>query len=482
VARVKPGVQPATAVTELSGLVQRALTEFIKGDNYRAFLTEGRYRPLVRPMRDDVIGSVREPLWILSATVAMVLLVASANVANLFLIRGEARRREMAVRVALGGSRGRLVSKFGAEALVVAVAGGLAGAGIASLVLPWLLTLAPGTIPRLDQVRINVMVLAVGAIAAGLSAVLFGLAPAIRFSRPNILTSLRSGDRAATDGRSRQRGRSVLVVAQTATALVLLVGAGLLARSFERLMATDIGFVPEGALTFRISLPRATFPESADVIRVGQELADRLGDVPGVEAAAASTALPFSTSPDGRVFEFEGHPIEPGRLPPIVHSQVVSSGYFDALRIPLLKGRTFDSGDGRPDVRSVIIDQSLADQFWKGQDPLGKRLRLGEREPDRELPWFSVVGVVQPVRQDDRREAPRPQIYFPLSASNPELPRTWAYVLRGPAAASNTDAIRRAVAAVHRTCRFRPSRRWTRSSSDRWRRFRLRCSRSASRP
>ena len=146
VARLKPNVQPAAAISELSGLVQRALKEFIQGENYRAFLTEGQYRPLVRPLRDDVVGRVREPLWILSATVAMVLLVACANVANLFLIRGEARRREMAVCVALGGSRARLVSKLGAEALVVGLAGGMAGVFIASLAQPLLLSLAPGTI------------------------------------------------------------------------------------------------------------------------------------------------------------------------------------------------------------------------------------------------------------------------------------------------------------------------------------------------
>jgi predicted permease len=217
----------------------------------------------------------------------------------------------------------------------------------------------------------------------------------------------------------------------------------LLARSFERLMSTDIGFVPAGALTFRISLPVATFPESAEVVRVGQELADRLADLPGMEAAAAATALPFSVFPEGTTFEFEGHPLEPGRLPPIVHNQVISADYFNALRIPLLSGRAFNSGDRRPDVRSVIVDKTLADQFWAGQDPVGKLLRSGE-------PWFTVVGVVQPVRQGDRREAPRPEIYFPLTASSDRLPRTWVFVLRGTRAASETDAIRRAVAGVHR--------------------------------
>jgi putative ABC transport system permease protein len=450
VARLKPGVEPVAAVTELGGLVQRALKEFIQGENYRAFLTEGRYRPLVRPMRDDLVGSVREPLWILSATVAMVLLVACANVANLFLIRGEARRREMAVRVALGGSRARLVSKLGAEALVVALVGGVVGAAIASLAQPALLSLAPGTIPRLDQVRIDVTVLAVAGAASVLSALLFGLAPAIRFSRPSVLTSLRSGDRIATESRGRRRVRSALVVAQTATALVLLVGAGLLARSFERLMDADIGFVPDHVLTFRVSLPVATFPSTADVVRVGQELADRLSELPGAEAAAAATALPFSVFPEGTVFEFEGRPIDPGRLPPIVHNQVVTSEYFEALRIPVLRGRYFNTGDRRADIRSAIVDKSLADQFWPGQDPVGKRLRVGERQPDREMPWFTVVGVVQPVRQGDRRDAPRPQIYFPLNTSNERLPRTWAYVIRGPRAASETDAIRRTVSAVHR--------------------------------
>ena len=416
VARLKVGVQSAAAITDLGGLVQRALKEFIQGENYRAFLTEGRYRP-ARAADARRAGLER----------ARAALDPFGNGRD-GLARRVRQRREPVPDSRRGAATGNGRARGSWRAAVPGswqsspqrhwswrLGGGLVGAIGASLAQPALLSLAPGTIPRLDQVRIDMTVLAVSAGASVLSALLFGLTPAIRFSRPHVLTSLRSGDRVAGDSRVRQRARSVLVVAQTAAALVLLVGAGLLARSFEHLMDTDLGFVPDDVLTFRVSLPAATFPETADVVRVGQELADRLSELPGVEAAAGATALPFSVFPEGTVFEFEGRPIEAGRLPPIVHNQVITSEYFDAMRIPIVTGRPFNSGDQRADVRSAIVDKALADQFWPGQDSIGKRLRVGERDSDREPPWFTVVGVVQPVRQGDRREAPRPQIYFPLN-------------------------------------------------------------------
>ena len=445
IGRLKQGVSTDQAATHLEPLVQRAMSEYIKSDNYRAFLREGRYRPLVHSMKEDIVGGVREPLWILLGTVGMVLLVACGNVANLCLIRAEARQREIAVRTALGASRRGLVRTLLVEAFLLASVGTALGVLFSALALPLLLQLAPGTIPRLEEVRVNGTVLLFAAAAAVLSAVLFGLIPAIRYTRPQALTMLRHGGRSATDHPSRQRGRQLLVVAQTAMALVLLVGSGLLARSFARLMNTDQGFVSDSVLTFRVALPETGYSKPSEVARFAQQLADRLSELPGVEAAGATTQLPVAASTSGTAFVFEGQPVVPGQLPPLVHYLTVTPGYFEALRIPLLRGSRFDSGDLREGARSILVNTAAAEKHWPGQDAIGRRLRTaGAGEP----PWYVVKGIVADVRHEGLRQAPRPLIYYPLNVRD-DLPRGYSFVLRGPGAVAQADAARGAVWALN---------------------------------
>ena len=449
VGRLKPGVRPDQAATHLEPLVKRAMSEYIQSANYRAFLTDGKYRPLVHTMKEDVIGSVREPLWILLGTVAMVLLVACGNVANLCLIRAEARQREIAVRVALGGSRSSLVRKLLAEALVLAITGAMLGVLFSALALPLLLRVAPESIPRLDRVRIDAVVLLFATGAAVLSALVFGLAPAIRYTRPDILACLRHGGRSATDHPGRQRGRHLLVIAQTAMALVLLVGSGLMARSFARLMSTEQGFVADNVLTFRVALPERTYPKSEEVVRVTSQLVARLAELPGVEAAGATTDLPIANGPEGTAFEFDGRPTEPGRLPPIVDYSTVTPGFFETLGVPVLRGADFDSSDMRDGSRTLIVNKALVDQYWPGQDAVGRRIRSAGAAPAEMRPWFTVKGVVGDVRQRGLRERPRPIIYYPLSPTGDRAPRAFSYVLRGRDVASQTDAARQAVWAIN---------------------------------
>ena len=445
VGRLRPGVSPEQASTHLEPLVQRAMREFIQSPNYRAFLTDGRYRPLVHDMKEDIIGSVREPLWILLATVGIVLLVACGNVANLCLVRAESRQREIAIRVALGGSRAGMVRKFLTEAFLLSAIGTTLGVAVSAAALPILLQLAPETIPRLGQVRIDPVVLLFAAGTAVVSALLFGLFPAIRYTRPDVLASLRHGGRGATDHPSRQRGRHLLVVGQTAMAMVLLVGSGLLARSFTRLMGSDQAFVAAHVLTFRVALPESSYPKSPEVVRFTQQLVDRLAELPGIEAAGATTELPVSASTSGTAFEFDGRPVEAGRLPPIVHYSTVTPGYFRTMRIPLLGGADFDSADQRDGVRTVIVNRAAADQYWPGQDALGRRFRAAGSSAAEERPWFVVKGVVASVRHEGLRENPRPLIYFPLNPNGDRAPRALSYVVRGPNVAAQADAMRRTV-------------------------------------
>jgi putative ABC transport system permease protein len=444
IARLRPGISPDRAATDLAPLVERAMREYIQSPNYRAFLTDGRYRPIVHVMKEDVVGSVREPLWILLGTVGMVLLVACGNVANLCLARAEARQREIAVRIALGGNRRALVRTLVGEALVLSAIGSVVGVVVSAASLPVLLRLAPDTVPRLDQVRIDGWVLLVATAAAVVSALLFGLGPAIRYTRPDVLACLRHGGRSATDHPGRQRGRNLLVVAQTAMALILLVGSGLLARSFARLMSAEPGFVARDALTFRVALPPTTYPKSPEVVRFTQQLVDRLAALPAVEAAGATTDLPIAQGPSGTAFEIEGHPVQAGRLPPLIQYSTVTPGYFKALQIALLGGMDFDSGDLREGVTTIVVNKTAAAQFWPGQDAIGKRVRGAGSGPDPR-PWYTVKGIVADVRQAGLRERPQALVYFPINPSGDRGPRGMTYVVRGPQVHAQADAVRQAV-------------------------------------
>jgi putative ABC transport system permease protein len=311
--------------------------------------------------------------------------------------------------------------------------------------VPLLLQLAPGTIPRLEEVRINGVVLLAAIAAAVVSALIFGIVPAIRYTRPRVLTMLRHGGRSATDHPSRQRGRQLLVVTQTAMALVLLVGSGLLARSFARLMAADQGFVADNVLSFRIALPPSTYPKPPDVARFTRQMIERLAQLPGVEAAGATSNLPVAQGTSGSAYEFEGQPIETGRLPPIVHYISVTPDFFKTLRIAVLRGSGFDSSDLREDTRSVLVNKAAAEKYWPGQDALGKRVRAFRSQSG----WWVVRGIVADVRHEGLRTAPRPLVYYPVKGRDGDTPRAYSFVLRGPAAASQADAVRRAVWAVN---------------------------------
>jgi putative ABC transport system permease protein len=444
IGRVKEGVSVGQATRNLEPLIPRAMQELITSDNYRAFLKEGGYRPMVHAMKEDVVGSVREPLWILLGTVGIVLLVACGNVANLCLIRAEARQREIAVRLALGGKRQTLIRMLLVEALMLAAIGCVLGLAIAAAAVPALLRLAPSSIPRLDQVALDPIVVMFSVAAAALSALIFGLVPAVRYTRINVLAALRHGGRSSTDHPGRHRGRNLLVVVQTAMALVLLVGSGLLARSFARLMGSELGFESKNVLTFRVGLPAAKYPKNDAVSRFSQQLAERLGQISSVEAVGAVTELPM-TNPSGTAFNFRDRPTEPGRLPPMVQYQTILPGYFKAMRIPVKRGRDFDTSDLRPDTRTVIINQAAADQFWPGADPVGKELRQATGDPKSQQPWSTVVGVVSSIRQNGLREAPRPVIFFPLNPREDGGPRALSYVVRGPHAETQAAAVREAV-------------------------------------
>jgi predicted permease len=450
IGRLKAGVTPDDAAAHLEPMVQLALEEYIGEGNYAAFINDGGYRPLVHSMKEDIIGSAREPLWILLGTVGMVLLIACANVANLFLIRAEGRQREIAVRTALGASRLTLVRRLLTEAFVLSVIGSALGLAVSAAALPALLQLAPTSIPRLDQVGLDltVVLFAVGVAAA--SALIFGLVPALRYTSRASLGALRHGGRGGTGDRARARGRNVLVVGQTAMALVLLVGSGLLVRSFARMLDTDLGFETDQVLTFRVALPAAAYPDLPEAAAFQRTLVARLQELPTVERAGGVSVLPIDANAPGTAHEVDGRPIAPGELPPMIHYKVTTPGYFDVMRIPLLRGRDFNSGDMREDVSNIVVNQAMADLYWPGEDPLGKRLRLSVGDAPEPPPWFTVVGVVGSVLQEGLRREPRPLIYYALNGATGGGIRVLSYAVSGPAVLTNTQAVRQAVWALDR--------------------------------
>jgi predicted permease len=450
IARLKPGVDAAAASSHLAPLITRLMDAGIS-PTYRAFIVDGGYEPKVRLMKEDLVGELERPLWILLGTVGMLLLIACANVANLFLVRAEGRQREIAVRVALGATRASLVRQLMAEALTLSVIGAALGLVVAGAGLPALLRLAPPSIPRLDQVSLDpTVILFTVAIAIG-SALLFGLLPALRYTRPAAISALKHGGRGGTDEPARRRARNALVVLQTAMALVLLVASGLLARSFSKLVATDLGFDARDIMTFRVALPPADYSNEEATRTFVLNLVARLREIPGVESAGAATVLPIANSAPGSAHELEGRPVAAGQLPPMVHYKVVGPGYFETMRIQQARGRDFHSGDFTSDNRNIIVNQALADLYWPGQDAVGKRIRLSPGGAATPPPWFTVIGVVGNERQDGLRLPVRPLIYYtPNDGSVNAQSRVFDYIARGPDITERGDALRAAVWSLDR--------------------------------
>ena len=451
-ATLKSGVRPEDAATHLVPIVKKIM-QSLNSQTYRAFLTDGEYAPRVNLVKEDLVGELKRPLWILLGTVGMLLLIACANVANLFLVRAEGRQRELAVRMALGAGRARLVMQLMAEALLLAAIGSAAGVGLAAAGLPALVSAAPPSIPRLSRISLDWTVIAFAVGAAFVSALLFGLLPALRYTRTEAMGAVHHSGRGGTDDPRRRRARNALVVVQSGMALILLVGSGLLIRSFTKLMATDLGFSPRDVMTFRVALPVTDYKDDEAVRQFVSRLVRTLDELPGVDAAGASSILPMANNAPGTAHQIDGHPLTPGQLPPMVHYKIVGPGYFSTMSVSFRAGRDFHSGDFAATARSVIVNQAIVDLYWPGQNAIGKRVRLapGDNPQGPGPAWFTVVGVVANERQDGLRLPVRPLLYYaPTDATVTGQPRVFDYVVRGPGVTSRGEALREAVWSLDR--------------------------------
>jgi putative ABC transport system permease protein len=377
-----------------------------------------RFEALAVPVEQEILGSIRPALWLLLGAVAFVLLIACVNVANLLLARGEGRRREFAVRRALGADRARVIRVLLAESAVLALLGGAAGVALAYFTLDLVRSLNPGNIPRLAEVTLDARVLAFTLLVSLATGLLFGLAPALAATRQAAAEELREGAHGATAGMGKMRFRRILMAAEVALALMLLAGAGLMLRSFARILALDPGFRAEQVLTMRLSLPTAHYPDPADVTGTFDRILEQVRALPGVESTGAAWFLPLAGVMGDWTIEVEGREPEPGQNFN-GEWQVVAPGYFEALRIPLIAGRFIGPEDHATAAQVIVINERMARDYWPGEDPLGKRIRFGGDE----APWRAIVGVVGDVRHTTVTEQVKrawyaPHLQFPVSTGS----------------------------------------------------------------
>ncbi|MEJ2320607.1 MAG: ABC transporter permease [Gemmatimonadales bacterium] len=425
VARLAPGISIQTAASEIETLTARWNVEF--GDAYPERMN---FRGSAEPMRERVLGGVKPLLITLLGAAGLLLLIVAANVTGLHYAAADSRRHDLAIRSALGAGKGRLIRLLLVESLILAVAGGLLGVGIAAMATDLFLAIDPPDIPRLEQVALGprVLVFVFGiTVATGLA---FGLPPALHHTRGELSRWLGEGG-TRTTSRSGLRFRRSLVVAELAIGIVVLAGAGLFTRSLSRLLDVDPGFRTDHVLTSRLSLSSRRYPDNTDVTTFYRELTDRLTAHPGTEAVAAVTNLPLATSLGDLNFEIEGRPVPDGAVSPRADWQAVTPGYLEAIGLRLVRGRWIRLSDDETTGGVVVISESTASRYWPNENPIGARFRLGGGAGPG---WVSVVGIVRDVTHSGLDDEPRAQMYLPHAQF-----RSWG---NGRAMASMTVVVR----------------------------------------
>ena len=446
VARIADGATLGQVQAELDAMLSN-LTDVFPDEGAAPIMASAGFRPLVDRAREAVVGDIEPTLWILLGAVGFLLLIACANVANLFLVRSEARHGEVAIRAALGESRGRLAGSVLVESLTLGVAGGLLALPLALLAVRLLVRFGPRELPRLDEISIDAAVLLFGLSVSVVGGLLFGLLPALRAGAVAAAGRMTVGARGASVGRERQIARRSLVVMQIALALTLLVGSGLAVRSFQRLAAVDPGFDPVDVLAFGLALPARDYPSPEARLNFHRQMVDRLRVLPGVVDASATSIVPLSGEMSGSGHTIEGRPLADGEVPPIFMTKRVAPGYFDVLRIELIEGRVFDRLDGERDAPVVVVSRSLERTYWPGESALGKGVRLGGPPEGEGEEWSRIVGVVDDVHEIALHEDPPEMAYYPLPGviGGEGVPAMMRYLVRAPNAAALSGAAREAV-------------------------------------
>ena len=441
-ARLKPGVTVEAAQREMD-----AITARLRSEHPDFYPPNGGLTFSIVPLQDYVVGGVRPALFVLIGAVAFVLLIACANVANLLLSRALARKREVAVRAAIGASSGRIVRQLLTESVLLAVMGGVVGLLFSYWTLEGIRVLGSKSVPRLHEIAIDGGVLLFTLGVSILAGAIFGVAPAIRLSRVDLQENLKESSRGASAGSAvwgrGQNARRLLVVSELALSVMLLIGAGLLIRSFAHVQQVPPGFNSSNVLTLELTMSGRKYAEAAAVLETYKLLWEKLRTLPGVTAAGGVTALPLSQMMAWGPITVEGRVPAAGEKFINVDIRTVGGDYFAAMEIPLRSGRLFNEHDTRETDRAVIVDEHMAAQLWPGADPLGKRIRTGGFDVTANTPWMTVVGVVGRVKQDALDADSRMAIYL---AHTQRPGRAMNVVLRsGSDPAALTSAVRKQI-------------------------------------
>ena len=403
VARIRPSVTLEQARADMD-----RVTAQIREDN--EFYTTFDYKVLINPLLEEYVGDMRPALLMLMGSVGLVLLIACTNVANLLLVRASAREREIGIRAALGAGRRRLVRQMLTESMLLVAAGAVAGIVLARVGVLLLNVAAQQTFPRLAGAGLDFSTLVFTVVIAAGAGFVFALIPAVQSSRGASVESLKGGARGSTTGGKRLRLRRALVTAEVALSLLLLVGAGLLIKSFVRLQQVDGGFDPAGVLTMQIALPTARYSQPEQIRNFYRELVSRVAVVPGVSTVGAVTLLPLSGTGTSGTVTLDNSAVDT-ELAPEADQRIAMPGYFEAMGIRVVRGRTFEEQDNETAAPVAIVDQSLAEKFWPNQDPIGRRIKRGG--PQSTNPWTTIVGVVEHVRYRTLEEPSRVEVYWP---------------------------------------------------------------------
>jgi putative ABC transport system permease protein len=429
VGRLRPGVTLANARADLAAIAAEQTRRFPESNGGRGVAMES--------LHDRIVGDVRGALLLLLGAVGVVLLIACANVASLVLARGSGRQREMAVRAALGAGRGRLIRQLVTESLILGLAGGLAGLLVGSWAIGLLLSIIPEGIPRAHGIVLDLRVGVAAIVVALISAVLFGLVPALQTSRVDTSLALREADRAATTGRQRSRTRAVLVVGEIALTIVLLVSAGLLARSFVRLHSIDPGFRVDRLTLTALPIPLSKYPDGKRQAGFYQRVLEAVQERPEVQSAAILFPNPIQGAHANGTFTIERHAAASRADRPFAALGSVSSDYFQTLGIPIIAGRAFTTRDHDPSPAVAIVNAALVRRYFAGEPALGKRFRFGDSADD----WITIVGIAADSRNLGLNEPPSPLVYLPyhtfpvafmsIAVRSSAAPGTVAAIVRG---------------------------------------------------
>ena len=454
IARLRPGVRLEQANAD----VGRMLPIWLKawpapmGLDRKVF-ESAQIGPALTPLKQDIVGDIRETLWVLMGTIGVVLLIACANVANLLLVRVEGRQQELATRAALGAGWRRIARELLHESLLLGLMGGMLGLAVAYGALKLLVAIGPETLPRLRDITIDPMVLGFTVLASLLSGLFFGAIPILKYSGPHLVTAIRSTSRTSSHSRERHRARSVLVVAQVALALVLLVASGLMIRTFQTLRNIEPGFTRPGEVQMlRVSIPESVQADAERVARTYNEILEKVAAIPGVESAAMVSSAPLEGFNSNDPVVAEDKSYDPGKIPPIRRFKFISPEYFRTVGTPLIAGRDITWTDVFDDRHVVVISDNMAREMWGGsQAALGKRLRVATVDH-----WREIVGVVGDVYDNGVHESASTIVYWPMLVSKfwgneHFVARSLTYVVRS--GRTGTDAflvqVRQAVWSVN---------------------------------